>query len=1431
MSPRISLCVIARNEEQNLPDCLGSVADLVDEMIVVDTGSTDATRQIAERLGAKVFEFPWIDDFAAARNACLSHATGDWIFWLDADDRVDEENRERLRKVFAELKEDNAGYMMRCVSLPDRTTGRSTFVDHARLFRNHPEIRWQYRVHEQIMPAIQRLGGEVRVTDVTIRHVGYQEPDIHRRKVARNLTLLERDYAEHPQDALVLFNLGRAYMEMGRTPEALSLWQRSLQVSHPGYSIVRKLYALIARGHASLSQWDPALAACGAGRARYPDDDELLFLEASLFRDRGDVVGAETRFKQLFEERPKPSIGGMENGLRGFRTRHELALMFRLQKRFDEAETQWRQALAEHPNYPVGWLELGGLYLQQKRWDEAQEMVHRLESLSSGCLEANLLRVRTHLAKQDLPAARQQLEQLLATKPDHSEPYVQWARLVTREATDRQASVQAWRHVLAREPQFPEALQNLAQLGETSGLPSAAVQQGFVQTNNVVMPMTSPMQIASSRAKVSLCMIVKNEEQNLPSCLASVADLVDEIIVVDTGSTDRTKELAATWKAKIFDFPWIDDFAAARNESLRHATGDWILWLDADDRLDSVNRERLREVLQRTKDDNTAYEMNCQIVSPGGGTEMVSHVRLFRNRPDLRWRYRVHEQIVTPAAQERGISIALTNVTIVHVGYSDAAAQQSKLERNLSLLEKENADHPDDPFTLFNLGLTLLGLKRPGEAVPCFHRSLEISRSTISFVPKMYRLLVQAYGDLGQPDQALAACREGISRCPGDMDLRGVENRLLGRPNDATTAGIDQQVQAQADGLIAQGRLPDVQHLISRLEADLNHRLDAVLIRARLLMATRDFAGAKRILQPVMAEYPQLIWTREIWSHVLLREGLDWAGAEQALRNVLALNPNNVAAQRNLAVVQRRRAEQMTVTPPPQPTKSLSTFPPGNGTPVTMNWGSGVTTVGANSIAGIGSGRQRVSLCMIVRNEEHNLPVCLDSVADLVQEMIIVDTGSTDRTREIATRYGARVFDFPWIDDFSAARNESLRHATGEWILWLDADDRIDAENRQRLRNLLAGLGNENVGYMMQCISLPNDTTGAATIVDHVRLFRSHPQVRWKYRVHEQVVPSIEQQGGTWRRCDVVIQHTGYQEISLRKTKDERNLRLLHQDLAEYPDSPSILYHLGHTYAVLGRPREALPLLRRSLDVSPRGISFGPKAYSLLIRMHRDLGHRVETLASCREGLEQFPDDSELLYQQSILRAEEKDLPGAEASLLQLLQGQPNYIQSSVDVGLRSYKARHKLATIYRDEGRFADATAQWQAVLAERPDYTPAWIAWADMCLEHGKPSDLEQVIGRLDNDPQRVAEAAMLRSRWLMARREFTQARQMLEVVIARMPQAVWPRVLLSHVLLQEGRDWVAAERCLREILALEPNQREARSNLAALMAQRAAEPVRQY
>src|SRR6266568_212803 len=99
----ISLCLMARNEETKLAACLQSAADLADETIIVDTGSSDGTLELASKLGAGVFEFPWCDDFAAARNECIRHATGDFIFWMDADERIDEVNRQKLRSLFQNL--------------------------------------------------------------------------------------------------------------------------------------------------------------------------------------------------------------------------------------------------------------------------------------------------------------------------------------------------------------------------------------------------------------------------------------------------------------------------------------------------------------------------------------------------------------------------------------------------------------------------------------------------------------------------------------------------------------------------------------------------------------------------------------------------------------------------------------------------------------------------------------------------------------------------------------------------------------------------------------------------------------------------------------------------------------------------------------------------------------------------------------------------------------------------------------------------------------------------------------------------------------------------------------------------------------------------------------------------------------------------------
>jgi glycosyltransferase involved in cell wall biosynthesis len=392
-SPRVSLCLIVRNEEANLADCLRSAADLVQEIVVVDTGSTDRTKEIAQEFGARVFEFPWCDSFAAARKESLRHATGDWIFWLDADDRLDEENRAKLRGLFAGLPAANAADVMTCLCLPDPVARTATEVTHVRLFRNHPQIRWQYRVHEQILPAVRQTQGEVHWTDFVVRHVGYQDPALRRRKLDRDLRLLRLDQAEHADDPFILFNLGSVTQELGQPAEALPLLLRSLEHSHPSDSIVRKLYALIAGCHGARGALPPALQACQEGRRHYPDDTELLFLEAQLRRDQGDLEGASGCLLRLLAVRPAAYFASIDTGLRGYKARHDLAVVYCQQGRPAEASEQWPLALTERPDFVPSWLGLAELDLKAGDWTDLETVAQRLEKQDQA-LEAAVLRAR-----------------------------------------------------------------------------------------------------------------------------------------------------------------------------------------------------------------------------------------------------------------------------------------------------------------------------------------------------------------------------------------------------------------------------------------------------------------------------------------------------------------------------------------------------------------------------------------------------------------------------------------------------------------------------------------------------------------------------------------------------------------------------------------------------------------------------------------------------------------------------------------------------------------------------------------------------------------------------------------------------------------------------------------------------------------------------
>ncbi len=244
-----------------------------------------------------------------------------------------------------------AAYVVKCACDPGQDgSGGDTVVDHIRLFPLRPDVRWTYRVHEQILPALRRAGVPVHWTDVTVRHTGYTDRALRARKLDRDANILRQELAERPDDPFVLFNLGSIAIERQDWRQALDYLRHSLAGSAPTDSITRKLYALIARSHQMLGEPQQALAACAAGLAVDPDDAELTFREAIVRRQIGDNDGAEKCWRRILTLKRPEQFGSVDQSIYGHLTRRNLAALARERGDHDEAANLWRAVLAECPN-------------------------------------------------------------------------------------------------------------------------------------------------------------------------------------------------------------------------------------------------------------------------------------------------------------------------------------------------------------------------------------------------------------------------------------------------------------------------------------------------------------------------------------------------------------------------------------------------------------------------------------------------------------------------------------------------------------------------------------------------------------------------------------------------------------------------------------------------------------------------------------------------------------------------------------------------------------------------------------------------------------------------------------------------------------------------------------------------------------------------
>lgn len=307
--------------------------------------------------------------------------------------------------------------------------------------------------------------------------------------------------------------------------------------------------------------------------------------------------------------------------------------------------------------------------------------------------------------------------------------------------------------------------------------------------------------------------------------------------------------------------------------------------------------------------------------------------------------------------------------------------------------------------------------------------------------------------------------------------------------------------------------------------------------------------------------------------------------------------------------------------------------------------------------------RPTLSACLIVKNEERNLPGCLSSIRPYVDEIVLVDTGSTDRTLEIAAQFGARIFHFEWNDDFSAARNVSLSHASGDWILIIDADERLLPLDRQQLARRLRS--REAQCLEIRCHNV-NEQGERLDAFPASRLFLRHPDARYTGRVHNTLGPAFLKLG--YEKVSVPwieLEHHGFvADEMLRAAKFERGLRLTRREIVEHPERPeSWMHYLRMAMATNqhGEARRAVAEIM-ALEASDRFLEQAQRRYFIFLAsiFFKEAGEEACLSELLARGLEAFPGAPELLFESGLLAMKRGDLQGALLSFERIFLPEPS---------------------------------------------------------------------------------------------------------------------------------------------------------------------------
>jgi tetratricopeptide (TPR) repeat protein len=523
------------------------------------------------------------------------------------------------------------------------------------------------------------------------------------------------------------------------------------------------------------------------------------------------------------------------------------------------------------------------------------------------------------------------------------------------------------------------------------------------------------------------------------------------------------------------------------------------------------------------------------------------------------------------------------------------------------------------------------------------------------------------------------------------------------------------------------------------------------------------------------------------YAGVLLYELTELGGAEVLFRAAQRLDPQLPHVKKNLRAVRERRRGRTQLRPKGAVATTLHAY-----------------SVRARRIAAAAKSAPglRVSLCMIVKDEEEMLPGCLEAIRDAVDEIIVVDTGSTDSTVAIAESFGAKVISFPWNGSFADARNVSLDAATGDWILYLDADEHLIETDGPKLRALLGRTWREGF-YLVETNFTGGDDAGSAVTHMALRLFRNRPAYRFEGRIHEQKTQNMPLYlPERFEATTVRVRHYGYLKSRINaKEKSQRNIELLEQEAREAP-SPFNSFNLGSEHLALGdnvkardRFDEAWEALRR--EGSWDGVGYAPILVSRVAKARRACGDLEGARAAIADGLAVYPDYTDLVFEQAICAKQANELDDAAALALQCLAFGDAPARYTATVGTGTYLAQGVLAEVRALQGRHAEAITLLRSSLEEHPEYVAPILTLTSLLIEQELPT--EQILAGLPVDRP---SALLLAATALYEGGRAEDGERLFRDVLVQQPTNGAARIGLVEALLSQRRYSEAAAEA-----ALEP------------------------